>query len=50
MNNDTNSHISVNYQTVKTIESVMSWDKIIASVEEAKNLARPINYDYLDLL
>lgn len=34
----------------ETIESVMSWDKIIASVEEAKTLARPINYDYLDLL
>jgi len=34
----------------KTIESVMSWDKIIASIEEAKTLTRPINYDYLDLL
>ncbi|AJA46824.1 transposase [Clostridium pasteurianum DSM 525 = ATCC 6013] len=34
----------------ETIEAVMPWDKIIKSVEEAKNLARPINYDYIDLL
>jgi TnpA family transposase len=34
----------------KVIEAVMPWDKIIKSVEEAKTLARPINYDYIDLL
>jgi len=34
----------------KTIEKIMSWDNIIESVEEAKKLARPVNYDYLDLL
>lgn len=34
----------------KTIESVMPWDKMVASVEEAKKLARPVSYDYLDLL
>ncbi|MFU0790728.1 MAG: hypothetical protein ACFWT6_12320 [Virgibacillus proomii] len=28
----------------------MPWDKIITSVEEAKKLARPMDYDYLDLL
>lgn len=28
----------------------MSWEKMIASVEEAKQLSRPIDYDYLDLL
>jgi len=33
-----------------TIETVMPWDKIVESVEEAKLLARPANYDYLDLL
>lgn len=33
-----------------TVETVMPWDKIIESVEEAKKLARPVNYDYLDLL
>ena len=33
-----------------TIEKVMPWDQVVASVEEAKNLARPIDYDYLDLL
>lgn len=33
-----------------TIEKVMPWDKIVASVEEAKKLARPMDYDYLDLL
>lgn len=34
----------------KTLETVMSWDKIVESVEEAKKLSRPVNYDYLDLL
>lgn len=34
----------------KTLESVMKWDQIVASVEEAKELARPANYDYIDLL
>jgi len=34
----------------KTIEETMPWDKIDESVEEAKKLARPANYDYLDLL
>lgn len=28
----------------------MSWDEIIHSVEEAKTLARPADYDYLDLI
>ncbi|PFJ39484.1 DDE transposase [Bacillus thuringiensis] len=32
------------------LETVMPWDKFVASVEEAKQLSRPINYDYLDLL
>lgn len=32
------------------IEKVMPWDKIVTSVEEAKKLARPMDYDYLDLL
>lgn len=32
------------------LDSVMPWDKIVASVEEAKRLARPVDYDYLDLL
>ncbi|WP_010648716.1 Tn3 family transposase [Oceanobacillus massiliensis] len=34
----------------ETIEAVMSWEKVIQSVEEAKDLSRPSNYDYLDLL
>lgn len=33
-----------------TIEKVMPWNKIVTSVEEAKKLARPMDYDYLDLL
>jgi len=33
-----------------TLENVMPWDKIVESVEEAKRLTRPVNYDYLDLL
>jgi ABC-type glycerol-3-phosphate transport system permease component len=28
----------------------MQWHKPVASVEEAKQLARPVDYDYLDLL
>ncbi|GMA65606.1 transposase [Alicyclobacillus fastidiosus] len=32
------------------LEAVMPWDKLVASVEEAKSLARPVDYDYLDLL
>jgi hypothetical protein len=28
----------------------MPWDQLVASVEEAKRLARPVDYDYLDLL
>jgi TnpA family transposase len=34
----------------KTLESVMPWSKLVESVEEAKKLARPISYDYIDLL
>ena len=29
---------------------IMPWDKIVSSVEEAQKLARPMDYDYLDLL
>lgn len=32
------------------LDAVMPWDKLVASVEEAKRLARPVDYDYLDLL
>lgn len=32
------------------LDAVLPWDKLIASVEEAKRLARPVDYDYLDLL
>jgi len=32
------------------IEAVMTWDKVVKSIEEAKKLTRPGNYDYLDLL
>jgi TnpA family transposase len=31
-------------------EKIMPWDKIVDSIEEAKLLARPKDYDYLDLL
>lgn len=33
-----------------TLETIMPWEKFITSIEEAKDLSRPINYDYLDLL
>lgn len=39
-----------NLDPFKTLESVMPWSKLIESVEEAKKLARPVSYDYLDLL
>lgn len=32
------------------IEKVLPWEDIVISVEEAKKLARPMDYDYLDLL
>lgn len=28
----------------------MPWNKLVESVEEAKSLARPADYDYLDLI
>jgi TnpA family transposase len=34
----------------EVLEKVMPWNKIVESVEEAKKLARPMDYDYLDLL
>ncbi|WP_010503696.1 Tn3 family transposase [Paenibacillus elgii] len=32
------------------LDAIMPWDQVVASVEEAKRLARPVDYDYLDLL
>lgn len=32
------------------LEAVIPWEQFVTAVEEAKNLARPIDYDYLDLL
>ncbi|WP_349772230.1 Tn3 family transposase [Brevibacillus borstelensis] len=32
------------------LETVMPWEKFVESVEEAKKLSRPLDYDYLDLL
>lgn len=32
------------------LETVLPWEKFVESVEEAKKLSRPLNYDYLDLL
>lgn len=34
----------------KTLETVMPWSKLVESIEEAKKLARPASYDYIDLL
>lgn len=39
-----------NLDPFKVLESVMSWNKFVKSIEEAKTLARPISYDYIDLL
>lgn len=32
------------------LEQVMLWEKIVESIEEAKLLSRPMDYDYLDLI
>ncbi|MBG9550008.1 Tn3 family transposase [Cytobacillus firmus] len=34
----------------KVLESIIEWDTFVSSVEEAQELARPADYDYLDLL
>jgi hypothetical protein len=34
----------------KALDSIFGWDFFVSSVEEAKGLTRPIEYDYLDLL
>jgi len=34
----------------KVLESVIEWNTFVFSVEEAQELARPADYDYLDLL
>lgn len=39
-----------NLDPFKTLESVMPWNKLVESINEARSLARPISYDYLDLL
>ena len=32
------------------VETVMPWDQLMAAVETAQQLSRPIDYDYLDLI
>ena len=32
------------------VETVMPWDQLIAAVETAQQLSRPVDYDYLDLI
>lgn len=39
-----------NLDPYKVIEEVMDWSTFVKSIEEAKTLARPEDYDYLDLL
>ncbi|WP_324657975.1 Tn3 family transposase [Bacillus altitudinis] len=34
----------------EVLESVIEWNSFVSSVEEAQDLARPADYDYLDLL
>ncbi len=34
----------------EVLESVIEWNSFVSSVEEAQVLARPVDYDYLDLL
>lgn len=41
---------SENLDPFQVLETVMPWNKLVESVEEAKKLARPVSYDYIDLL
>lgn len=41
---------SENLDPFQTLEAVMPWNKLVESAEEAKKLARPVSYDYIDLL
>ena len=34
----------------KALESIVNWESFVSSVNEAEKLARPVDYDYLDLL
>ncbi len=34
----------------QALESIMAWNKLVESVEDARKLSRPKNYDYIDLL
>lgn len=34
----------------ETLQSIISWDQFVQSVEEADTLARPVDFDYLELL
>ena len=40
----------MNLDPFKLIEEVMGWSTFVKSVKEAKDLARPSDYDYLDLI
>ena len=39
-----------NLNVFDVLESVLEWDTFVTSIEEVKELARPSDYDYLDLL
>lgn len=39
-----------NLDPYEEINKVLSWSKLVESVEESKELARPSDYDYLDLI
>lgn len=39
-----------NLDPFKVLESVISWNNLVKSVEEARNLVRPMSYNYIDLL
>jgi len=34
----------------EALEAIMPWEEFVNSIEEAKQLSRPMDYDYLDLL
>ncbi|OIJ09409.1 DDE transposase [Anaerobacillus arseniciselenatis] len=34
----------------EALEAIMPWEDLVNSIEEAKQLSRPMDYDYLDLL
>jgi hypothetical protein len=38
------------FETFETLQSIISWDQFVQTVEEADHLARPVEFDFFELL